>query len=173
MIGGPGRRVRRVELPCVRSYRHHLLAKDWHAHPSSLKMVSIFPNVSSYQPCGAGRTLIWVPRPTRRCTISSAAPSSEKAVRLAQKMVGGPCITVGIQLQKAEVGPTSGPTWRLSHFRAGALAVPRAAAVHRLVQLPAPDPREAVAVRGVERPLEPAWPSGHRDIQSRLIVPHQ
>jgi hypothetical protein len=29
----------------------------------------------------------------------------------------GSCIPVGIQLQKAEVGPTSGPTWRLSHFR--------------------------------------------------------
>jgi hypothetical protein len=28
----------------------------------------------------------------------------------------GPCIPVGIQLEKVEVGPTSGPTWRLSHF---------------------------------------------------------
>jgi hypothetical protein len=28
----------------------------------------------------------------------------------------GPCIPVGIQLQRAEVGPTSGPTWRLSHL---------------------------------------------------------
>ena len=28
----------------------------------------------------------------------------------------GPCIPVGIQLQKDEVGPTSGPTWCLSHF---------------------------------------------------------
>ena len=28
----------------------------------------------------------------------------------------GPCIPVGIQLEKAEVGPTSGPTWRLSHL---------------------------------------------------------
>ena len=26
-------------------------------------------------------------------------------------------IPVGIQLRKAEVGPTSGPTWRLSHLR--------------------------------------------------------
>jgi hypothetical protein len=29
----------------------------------------------------------------------------------------GPCIPMGIQLQKAEVGPTSGPTWRLFHPR--------------------------------------------------------
>ena len=28
----------------------------------------------------------------------------------------GPCIPVGIQLYRAEVGPTSGPTWRLSHL---------------------------------------------------------
>jgi hypothetical protein len=40
---------------------------------------------------------------------------SEKGVRLAQKMPVCPCIHVGIQLEKAEVGPTSGPTWRLSH----------------------------------------------------------
>ena len=39
----------------------------------------------------------------------------EKGVRLAQKMQVGPCISVGIQLEKTEVGPTSGPTWRLSH----------------------------------------------------------
>jgi hypothetical protein len=40
---------------------------------------------------------------------------SEKGVRLAQKMQVGPCIPVGNQLEKAEVGPTSGPTWRLSY----------------------------------------------------------
>jgi hypothetical protein len=40
---------------------------------------------------------------------------SGKGVRLAQKMQVGPCIPVETQLQKAEVGPTSGPTWRLSH----------------------------------------------------------
>ena len=33
----------------------------------------------------------------------------------------GPCIPVEIQLEKAEVGPTFGPTWGLSHFRALAL----------------------------------------------------
>ena len=31
-------------------------------------------------------------------------------------MRAGPCIPVGIQTEKAEVGPTSGPTWRPSHF---------------------------------------------------------
>ena len=44
---------------------------------------------------------------------------SEKGVRLAQKMQVGPHISVKIQLQKAEVGPTSGPTRRLSHFWLG------------------------------------------------------
>jgi hypothetical protein len=29
---------------------------------------------------------------------------------LAQKMPGSPCIPVGIQLDRAEIGPTSGPT---------------------------------------------------------------
>ena len=43
---------------------------------------------------------------------------SEKAVRLPQKIQVGPCISVGTQLNKAEVGPTSGPTWRLSHSKA-------------------------------------------------------
>jgi hypothetical protein len=41
---------------------------------------------------------------------------SEKGVRLVQTMPVGPCIPVGIQLEKAEVGPTSGPTRRLSHL---------------------------------------------------------
>ena len=34
---------------------------------------------------------------------------SETGVKLAQKMQVGSCIPVGIQLQMAEVGPTSGP----------------------------------------------------------------
>jgi hypothetical protein len=40
----------------------------------------------------------------------------EKDVRLAQKMQVVPRIIVGIQLDKAEVGPASGSTWRLSHY---------------------------------------------------------
>jgi hypothetical protein len=44
---------------------------------------------------------------------------SEKGVRLAQKVQVGPCkIPVEIQLQRAAVGPTSGPTRRLPHLRA-------------------------------------------------------
>ena len=39
-----------------------------------------------------------------------------KGVKLAQKMQVGPRIPAGLQLEKAEVGPTSRPTWRLSHF---------------------------------------------------------
>ena len=31
----------------------------------------------------------------------------------------GPCIPVGVQLEKAAVGPTSGPTRHLSHFGLG------------------------------------------------------
>ena len=42
---------------------------------------------------------------------------SEKGVCLAQKMAVGPRIPVGIQLEKAAVGPTSGPIWRLSRLR--------------------------------------------------------
>ena len=39
-----------------------------------------------------------------------------KGVRLAQNVQVGPCIPVRIQLETAEVGPTSGPTRRLSHL---------------------------------------------------------
>jgi hypothetical protein len=42
---------------------------------------------------------------------------SGKGVRLAQKLKVGPCISVVIQLFEAEVGPTSGPTWCLSHLQ--------------------------------------------------------
>ena len=46
----------------------------------------------------------------------AADAASEKGVRLAQKMQVGPCVPVGIQLEKAGVGPASGPTRRLSRF---------------------------------------------------------
>ena len=54
-----------------------------------------------------------------RSPLSRAAPlpSSEKGARLAWKMSAGPCIAVRIiQLQKAAVRPTSGPTRRPSHL---------------------------------------------------------
>jgi hypothetical protein len=41
---------------------------------------------------------------------------SEKGVRLAQKMQVGPMHSCGHTAIKAEAGPTSGQTWRLSHF---------------------------------------------------------
>ena len=40
--------------------------------------------------------------------------------QVAQKMQAGPCIPVGIHLEEAEVGPTSGPTCRLSRFEGAA-----------------------------------------------------
>ena len=49
-------------------------------------------------------------------TATSGRVLSAKGVKLAQKMQVGACIHVGILVQKAEVGPTSGPTWCLSHF---------------------------------------------------------
>jgi len=57
--------------------------------------------------------------PSRAGAASRIAASSEKGVRLAQKMQVGPCIPVGIQLQKVGVGPSFGPTWRLSHLPIG------------------------------------------------------
>jgi hypothetical protein len=44
--------------------------------------------------------------------------------KLAQKMQVGPCSPVRIQLERAAVGPTSGPTWRLSHLALLLLEVP-------------------------------------------------
>jgi hypothetical protein len=46
----------------------------------------------------------------------SAERCSKKGVRLAQNIPVGPCIPVGMQLAKAGVGPTTGPTRRLSHL---------------------------------------------------------
>ena len=51
------------------------------------------------------------PRATEECR-----GCSEKGVRSAQHTQVGLCVPVGIQLENAEVGPTSGPTWRLSHL---------------------------------------------------------
>jgi hypothetical protein len=51
--------------------------------------------------------------------LSDPVACSKRGVRLAQTMQVGPCIPVGVKLEKAEVGPTSGPTWRLSRLRAG------------------------------------------------------
>jgi hypothetical protein len=44
------------------------------------------------------------------------AAIARQGLRSAQTMQVGPCTPVGIQLQQAEVGPTSGPTRRPSHL---------------------------------------------------------
>ena len=62
--------------------------------------------------------------------LRAAGLGSEEAVRFAQKMQVGPWIPMEIQLQRAEVGPTSGPTWRRSRLRRPAVLV-RAAVVPR------------------------------------------
>jgi hypothetical protein len=51
--------------------------------------------------------------------------SSEEGCQVGPEYASWPCIPAGMQLQKAVVGPTSGPAWRLSHFgrRVHAVAV--------------------------------------------------
>ena len=59
------------------------------------------------------------------CLFYLTRALSEKGVKLAQKIQVGPCIPVGNweysykRLQLATVGPTSGPTWGLSHLAGG------------------------------------------------------
>ena len=48
--------------------------------------------------------------------IALAVARKVLAVSLAQNTQVGPCIPVGVQLEKAVVGPTSGPTWRFPHL---------------------------------------------------------
>jgi hypothetical protein len=55
-------------------------------------------------------------RPWSHSDAAYFAALSERGVRLAQKMEAGPRIPVGIQLEKAEVCPTSEPTWCLSRL---------------------------------------------------------
>ena len=58
------------------------------------------------------------PSTSREGGAAPSAALSEQGVRLAQKMQVGSCIPVEIRLEKAEVGPTSGLTWRFSYFGA-------------------------------------------------------
>jgi hypothetical protein len=60
-----------------------------------------------------GHSRPWLPG-----AATTRGAASEKGVRLAQIMPVGLCIPVGIQLYKAEIGPTSGPTRRLPHLGA-------------------------------------------------------
>jgi hypothetical protein len=68
---------------------------------------------TAYRTHGPGST-----RPPHQPSMHSLGPgpSGENGGRVAQKMQVGPCIPVEIQLEKGEVGPTSGPTWRLCHL---------------------------------------------------------
>jgi hypothetical protein len=62
---------------------------------------------------------------------------------LAQKMQVGPCIPARIQRQKAEVGPTSGPTRRLSRSctsKRGARACVVFLGRHAIRDAPRPSP---------------------------------
>ena len=81
--------------------------------------------------------------PVRKSEVSTTRPFSEKGVRLAQKMQVGPCVPVGIQLEKTEVGPTSGPSWRLSHLPRARTVEERGGEAHRQAQ-----PGGVVAVAG-------------------------
>jgi hypothetical protein len=56
-----------------------------------------------------------VPRLEVQASVEQVHPFN--LVRLARERgQAGPCIPVGMQLQKAEVGPMSGPIWCLSHL---------------------------------------------------------
>jgi hypothetical protein len=90
---------------------------------------------------------------------SSCCPS-DKGVRSAQKMQVGPCIPVGMQLEKAEVGPTSGPTAnlasspllrpaRLQSLIRGGGGCARAGYCGAHVRLPKPEVRGDVAGAGL------------------------
>jgi hypothetical protein len=54
----------------------------------------------------------------RACSVAACSCCGEQGARSAQKTQAGPCIPVRTQRYKAGVGPTSGPTWRLSHLLA-------------------------------------------------------
>ena len=90
--------------------------------------------------------------------------TSERGLNLAQKMQVGPCIPVITQLERAEVGPTSGPTWRLSHLTSGSAAVVASGKERqsRLVHLTGPGVGQQPTVVERERrqvgPEDASWP---------------
>ena len=62
-----------------------------------------------------GFLLVGKVRPPR--TFESALQRAKNVLGWPERWQVDPCIpAVGIQLQKAEVGPTSGPTSRVSHY---------------------------------------------------------
>ena len=85
--------------------------EGWGAARLRAELDQLMVRAGACSPTAARGALIALTRP-------AGSSCSDKGVRLAQNMRVGPCIHVGIlvQLQKAEIGPTSGPTWRLSHL---------------------------------------------------------
>jgi hypothetical protein len=65
----------------------------------------------------APRRAPYVWRRAVRQRRAAALPRSEKGVRLVQRLQVGPCIPVGMELYRAEVGPTFGPN--LASFSLG------------------------------------------------------
>jgi hypothetical protein len=62
---------------------------------------------------------------------AQAGPGARKVLGWLKKMQVGPCIPAGIQLGKAAVGPTAGPTGRLSHLSSPRSSSPKSCAVSR------------------------------------------
>ena len=85
--------------------------EGWGAARLRAELDQLMVRAGACSPTAARGALIALTRP-------AGSSCSDKGVRLAQNMRVGPCIHVGIlvQLQKAEVGPASGPTWRPSHL---------------------------------------------------------
>ena len=85
---------------------------------------------------------------------------------MAQKMQVGPCIPVGIQRQKAEVGPASGPTWRVPHLLI--------LVVDRRVRRAGQDPGRAHVLRDSVRVVEDDEPAGvvraHRHVVPAGVI---
>ena len=93
--------------------RLKIISKRWSDAAASWDMLGCRRGGLCRAGCAPGSTLLARVRSSIRRRHRAL---SEKGVRLAQKMQVGPCIPVGIQTEKVEVGPTSRPTWRLSHI---------------------------------------------------------
>ena len=106
---------------------------------------------------GRARTEWKAPEQTKRMWLVSTFPClSEKGVSLAQNMQVVPCTPVRIQLQKGCIGPTSGQTWRLSHFGRDGAALDdgQHVALHALARRI----RAAPVARPAPSPLSPCTP---------------
>jgi hypothetical protein len=84
--------------------------------------------------------------------VRAAPLQREKCAKLAQKMRAGSRIPVGTQLEKAEIGSTSGPTRRLPHLQGRGVVEGRAPArapeLDELLARRPPEPEEVHVVPG-------------------------